>query len=66
MNWSLSMLVSILLMYFILSSQFENFLQPLIVLAEIPIDIAFALLVLWFTGNTLNLMSVIGIWFRLV
>ncbi len=55
------LLVSILLMYFILSSQFENFLQPLIVLAEIPIDIAFALLVLWFTGNTLNLMSVIGI-----
>ena len=55
------LLVSILLMYFTLSSQFENFLQPLIVLAEIPIDIAFALIVLWITGNTLNLMSAIGI-----
>ncbi|WP_352422648.1 efflux RND transporter permease subunit [Proteiniphilum sp.] len=55
------LLISILLMYFILASQFENFLQPLIVLAEIPIDIAFALLVLWLTGHTLNLMSAIGI-----
>lgn len=55
------MLVSILLMYFILSSQFENFLQPLIVLIEIPIDIAFALILLWATGHTLNLMSAIGL-----
>lgn len=55
------LLVSILLMYFILSSQFENFIQPLIVLIEIPIDIAFALLLLWATGNTLNLMSAIGL-----
>lgn len=55
------LLISILLMYFILASQFENFLQPLIVLAEIPIDIAFALGVLWMTGHTLNLMSAIGI-----
>lgn len=55
------LLVSILLMYFILASQFENFLQPLIVLAEVPIDIAFALMVLWLTGHTLNLMSAIGI-----
>ena len=55
------LLVSVLLMYFILSSQFENFLQPLIVLVEIPIDIAFALVLLWMTGNTLNLMSAIGL-----
>ena len=36
--------VSLLLMYFILCAQFESFLQPLIVLMEIPIDTAFALL----------------------
>ncbi|MBP8790029.1 MAG: efflux RND transporter permease subunit [Breznakibacter sp.] len=53
--------VSIMLMYFILSSQFESFLQPLIVLIEIPIDFAFALVVLWATGHTLNLMSAIGL-----
>ena len=53
--------ISILLMYFILCSQFESFLQPLIVLVEIPIDIAFALTSLWLFGHTLNLMSAIGI-----
>ena len=55
------LLVSMLLMYFILSSQFESFLQPLIVLAEIPIDIGFALVLLRLTGHTLNLMSAIGL-----
>ena len=55
------LLVSILLMYFILCAQFESFLQPLIVLVEIPIDIAFALTSLWMFGHTLNLMSAIGI-----
>lgn len=53
--------ISILLMYFILAAQFESFLQPLIVLLEIPIDIAFALWLLWLFGDTLNLMSAIGI-----
>ena len=55
------LLVSVLLMYFIMCAQFESFLQPLIVLAEIPIDTAFALLTLWVFGHTLNLMSAIGI-----
>lgn len=55
------LLVSVLLMYFILCAQFESFLQPLIVLMEIPIDTAFALMTLWLFGHTLNLMSAIGI-----
>jgi len=55
------LLVSILLMYFILAAQFESFLQPLIVLAELPIDIAFTILILIFCGQTMNLMSAIGI-----
>ena len=53
--------ISILLMYFILAAQFESFLQPLIVLLEIPIDVAASLLVLWVCGHTMNLMSAIGI-----
>lgn len=55
------LLISILLMYFILAAQFESFVQPLIVLIELPIDIAAALLLLWGMGHTLNLMSAIGI-----
>lgn len=53
--------ISILLMYFILAAQFESFVQPLIVLLEVPIDVAFALLLLWVCGHTLNLMSAIGL-----
>jgi multidrug efflux pump subunit AcrB len=53
--------ISILLMFFILSSQFENFKQPLIILFEIPIDITFALALLYVTGHSLNLMSAIGL-----
>ncbi len=55
------LMVSILLMYFILAAQFESFLQPLIVLLEIPVDVAFALALLWACGHTLNLMSAIGL-----
>ncbi|MDR0385676.1 MAG: efflux RND transporter permease subunit [Prevotellaceae bacterium] len=53
--------ISVLLMFFILSSQFENFKQPLIILFEIPIDITFALGLLYVTGHSLNLMSAIGL-----
>ena len=55
------LLISIMLMYFILAAQFEDFKQPLIVLLEIPIDVAAALGLLIVTGHTLNLMSAIGI-----
>ncbi|HBB90260.1 MAG TPA: cation transporter [Bacteroidales bacterium] len=57
----LVLLISVLLLYFILAAQFESFLQPLIVLVELPIDIAAAFLMLWIFGETLNLMSAIGI-----
>lgn len=53
--------VSLLIMYFILASQFESFMQPWLVLVEIPIDVAFALVLLWICGHTLNLMSAIGL-----
>lgn len=55
------LLVSLLMMYFILCAQFESFIQPLIVLIEIPIDMSFAFLTLWLCGESLNLMSAIGI-----
>ncbi|MDH6313406.1 multidrug efflux pump subunit AcrB [Parabacteroides sp. PFB2-10] len=55
------LMISVILMYFILAAQFESFLQPFIVLLELPIDVAASLLVLWMMGHTLNLMSAIGI-----
>lgn len=55
------LLVSLLMMYFILCAQFESFVQPLIVLVEIPLDLAFALMTLLVCGESLNIMSAIGI-----
>jgi len=57
----LVLLVSMLLLYFILAAQFESFVQPIIVLLELPIDIAGAMFMLWIFGDSLNLMSAIGI-----
>lgn len=61
--WQMLMIVTvaILMLYFILASQFESLRLPFIVLVEIPIDVAVTLLVLWVFGISLNLMSMIGI-----
>lgn len=53
--------VSVLLLFFILAAQFESLIQPLIVLAEVAIDIAGALLLLYLFGLSLNAMSAIGL-----
>ncbi|MFA8432982.1 MAG: efflux RND transporter permease subunit [Marinifilaceae bacterium] len=58
---SMILVISLLLLYFILASQFESLTQPLIVLLEVPIDIGGAFLLLWLFGGGLNLMSLIGI-----
>lgn len=55
------MLVAIILLYLILASQFESLVQPLIILAEIVVDVFVALLVLWIFGVSVNLMSMIGL-----
>lgn len=50
-----------LLMYFILVVQFESFMQFLLVLMEILIDVVFVLVLFWVCGYILNLMLVIGL-----
>lgn len=54
------LVISVLLLYFILAAQFESLSQPLLVLMELPIDIAGALVVLYISGQSLNLMSAMG------
>ncbi len=54
-------IISILLMYFILCAQFQSFTLPLIVLIELPIDIAAGLFTLYCFGESLNLVSAIGL-----
>lgn len=53
--------VSLALLFFILAAQFESLVQPLIILFEMAIDICAVFLVLWLTGETLNIMSMTGL-----
>ena len=55
------LVVALLLLYFILAAQFESLVQPFIVLLEIPIDIAGALLLVKLWGGTINIMTMIGL-----
>ncbi|MEZ4896926.1 MAG: efflux RND transporter permease subunit, partial [Saprospiraceae bacterium] len=51
----------LLLLYLILAAQFESILQPFIVMISVPVGISGALLALWLAGESLNLVSLIGI-----
>lgn len=55
------LLISLTLLYFILAAQFESILQPFIVLLEIPINIFGSLVFIIIFGESLNIMSAIGI-----
>lgn len=56
----LILLVSLLLLYLILASQFESLLQPFVILLEVVVDIFGAIAILWILGESINLMSLIG------
>jgi len=58
---SMVLLVAIAMLFLILASQFESLVQPLIILSEIVIDIALSLLALLILGDSINVMSLIGL-----
>lgn len=55
-----AMLLSVALVYMILAAQFESFLDPLLVSATLPMGVAGAFLAIAVTGNTINILSLIG------
>jgi len=56
-----ALLLSALLVYMILAAQFESFLDPLIISGVLPVGVAGALITLAITGQTLNIISLIGL-----
>lgn len=57
--WLIFLLVMCLL-YIILAMQYENLVQPLVVMLTIPLGISGGMFFLWLTGGTLDVMAAIG------
>src|SRR5688572_2753992 len=53
--------VAIMLMYFVLVVQFGSFLEPLSIMLSLPLSLIGVMLALVITGESLNIMSMIGI-----
>ncbi|MEG1968760.1 MAG: efflux RND transporter permease subunit [Burkholderiaceae bacterium] len=58
-----ALLLAIIFIYLVLASQFGSFLQPVAIMASLPLSIVGVMLALLITGTTLNIFSMIGIVF---
>jgi HAE1 family hydrophobic/amphiphilic exporter-1 len=56
-----ALLLSLLLIYMILASQFESLLQPLIIMMAIPFALTGAFMALFLTGTPLSLVAFLGL-----
>lgn len=54
-------ILAIVLIFLVLSAQFESFKDPVIVMMTVPLALTGALLFMWYFGVTMNIFSQIGI-----
>jgi multidrug efflux pump subunit AcrB len=52
--------LAVLLLFVILSAQFESVKIPVVILSEIPISLAGSVIALWLTGQSINISSLMG------
>ncbi|MBV8380534.1 MAG: efflux RND transporter permease subunit [Paucibacter sp.] len=53
--------LAVIFIYIVLASQFGSFLQPVAIMASLPLALIGVMLALLFTGSTLNVFSMIGL-----
>ena len=56
-----ALLLSVVLVYMVMASQFESLLHPFTILLTIPLALVGAIWLFFITGTTINIMGVIGI-----
>ncbi len=56
-----ALLIAVVMIYMVLAAQFESFTQPVIIMLSLPFSIIGAILGLMVAGQTINMMSLIGI-----
>jgi len=54
-------LLALVLIYLVLAAQFESFVDPFVILLTVPLALAGALGALWYTNQTMNIFSQIGL-----
>lgn len=57
----LAFLMALAIIYLVLAGQFESFKDPLIIMFTVPLALSGALVSLWYTNQTMNIFSQIGI-----
>jgi HAE1 family hydrophobic/amphiphilic exporter-1 len=55
------LILATLLVYLLLVAQFQSFVDPLLILLAVPTGLTGVLLILFLTGTTLNVMSLMGV-----
>lgn len=60
-NILFAFVLALVLIYLVLSAQFESFIDPFIIMLTVPLALAGAVLSLWYFNQTLNIFSQIGI-----
>ncbi len=60
-NLAFVFVLAFILLYMVLASQFNSFLQPVIIMLAQPLAIIGGLIALLITGNSLNIFSMIGL-----
>lgn len=56
-----AMLLSIVLVYMVLASQFESLIHPFTILLTIPLAVVGSILIFFALGKTFNIMAIIGV-----
>lgn len=60
-NTTFIFILALVLLYMVLASQFNSFIQPMIVMLAQPLAIIGGVFALWLTDNSLNIYSMIGL-----
>jgi multidrug efflux pump subunit AcrB len=60
-DFAVGLILSVVLLYLILVAQFRSFLDPLLILTAVPPGLTGALLILYLTGTSMNVMSLMGL-----
>lgn len=60
-NLTFALLLSIVLVYMVMASQFESLIHPFTILLTIPLAVVGTIITFFLLGKTLNIMAIIGV-----